>query len=151
DGVQGRISVAGEDGSDTLTVNDQGAAAGKTYVLTASTLARAGVTLVDSYGTLEHVTLNATGLTDTVVVRTTAPGTAVTVNAGFGNDVLFVAGLAGGLDGIQGRLELNGQEGQDGLIVDDSASSAGRSFTITSAGVAGSGSAGIDYFAAESV
>ncbi len=152
DGIQGRISVAGEDGSDTLTVNDQGAAAGKGYVLTASTLTRAGVVLVSSYGTLEQVNLNTTGLADSVAVRGTAPGTAVQVNAGFGDDTLTVGGAGGGLDGVQGPLGFNGQDGTgDRLIVDDTGSSAGRFFDVSTTSVARSGSAQIDYFLAESV
>src|SRR5262249_45548087 len=88
---------------------------------------------------------------DSVSVRSTAAGSVVTVNAGLGDDALTVGGVAGGVDGLQGSLVFNGQDGRDALTVDDALSSAGRAFPVPSPGVAPAGSAGISYAAAESV
>ena len=153
DGIQGRVSVAGEDGSDVLTVNDQGAAAGKGYTLTASSLTRAGNLLVDSYGTLERVNLNTTGLNDTIVVRSTAASTAVTVNAGFGDDTLTVANASGGLDGILGsaRVQRPGRHQATYSSSTTPAAAPAGPFVVKSSSVCRAGSRFISYVAAESV
>jgi hypothetical protein len=157
DGIQAALGVVGEDGTDTLTINDQGAASGKNYALSATSLTRGGITLLQNYATLEKINLNTTGLNDTISVRSTAAGTPVTVNAGFGDDVVTAGGGSGGLDGILSPLQINGQEGRDVLSLDDTGSGAARTFGVTSSGVSHSASSGfsflnfVNYIAAEGV
>jgi Ca2+-binding RTX toxin-like protein len=132
DGIQGQISVAGEDGLDHLMVNDQGATAGKGYVLTANGLTRNGSLLVDSYGTVEWVRLNTTAFNDSIVVRSTAEASDWYVKAGPRDDTLTAANTSGGLDGFLSRLQFDGEDGSlDRLIVDDTGSGGGRSFVVS--------------------
>lgn len=154
DSIQARITVSGEGGNDALTVNDQGAATGKSYILTDSFLTRAGVALVQ-YDTFETLNLNTTNLNDTISVRITSAGTVTRVNAGFGSDTLTVGNPSGGLAHIRGQIQFNGQDGTDALIVDDTANlgsqGLGRDFLVSATDIAWSGSLLTNYSAVESV
>jgi hypothetical protein len=135
DGIQTPLNVAGDDGNDTLTVNDQGAATGKSYTLTANSLTRAGVVIVNGLSTLETLNLNTTGLNDAIAVQGTPSGTAAAVNAGFGDDTMTAGGAVGGLNAVLSNVTFDGQQGNDVLTVDDTGGSAARAFTVTSSAV----------------
>src|SRR5262249_34127046 len=74
-------------GSDTLTLIDENVTVSSFYTVTSTTVTRqsfGGLT----YGTIENLTLNAGLAPDIINVTGTAPGTAVTVNAGGGDDII---------------------------------------------------------------
>ena len=64
-GIQGPISVYGQNGYDKLNVNDQDSVSGTTYTLTAKTLNRLNAAQIGYY-TVEALTLNMTGHDDVV-------------------------------------------------------------------------------------
>lgn len=146
--VNGGVHTAG----DKLVVNDQGAAAAKTYTVNNTSVGRTGAADI-SFGAIEGLTLNAGGGNDTVNVNSTAAATPVLVNAGGGNDHIEV-NTPVGLDGIQGALTVDGQGHLpdtigDGLELRDDPNASGHTYTVTENGVGRDGIAPITYVGVE--
>jgi Ca2+-binding RTX toxin-like protein len=130
DTILGAVTVQGGPHlvSDSLTIHDEGSAAGHTYTVTDTQVVRLGGPTV-SYGTVESLVLNAGSAIDTVNVYSvgTPP---VTINAGDQDDTIVVGHPANGLLEVLGPVIVNGQGGTDLLHVDDY-TSVGAYYTIT--------------------
>jgi Ca2+-binding RTX toxin-like protein len=107
------------------------------------------------YQGIEQLVLNASRHDDTINIRSTAVGTPVTVNAGAGDDVVNV-GVFGPeapppSEFIQGKVTVNGQDGADGVSVNDQGVVTGRTYTIEADSLSGSAMAPVRYATVEEV
>jgi hypothetical protein len=141
--IQGPITINGT-GSAPLVINDQNDPAAAAYTITASSVTRPGSAGI-TYGGVPAITVNGGGHGNTFAVLSTAAGTALTVNAGAGNDTISVGSAANTLDGIQGALTVNGQAGSNALKVNDQGSGTGHTYTLTATTLARTGAAAITY------
>jgi hypothetical protein len=152
DGILGPLTINGQGGTNTLAINDQGATTSKTYILTATTLARTGAALI-TYGTVQGLTLNCGSGGNPITVSNTASGYATFLNSGAGNDTVNVlnttgpfvidcgggsnnkvtVGNAGSVQGILGELDVKTTAAGSSysLTVDDSADTAVRGVDVT--------------------
>jgi hypothetical protein len=89
DPIDGALTLNGEAGSDTILVNDQGAAAGTTHTLNATTYTRNAVAPV-SYPGCEAMSINAGSADDTINVIAHPAGFALTVDGRSGLDAVLV-------------------------------------------------------------
>jgi hypothetical protein len=85
-GVQSALTVTGQ-GTDTLNINDQGTAAGQTYTITSTTVARTGGPTITYAGTAS-LTLNGAAGGNTFDVQSTGAATPVTIAGGSGTNSL---------------------------------------------------------------
>jgi parallel beta-helix repeat protein len=108
DPIQGSITVKGQGGSDTLTVNDQGSSAAHTYTLTDGSLSRTGAAVI-TYVTLGTLTVSGGSGGNTFQLQTTAAGPLTTLNSGAGDDTFVFTDQAV----VRGMLD--GQGGYDTL------------------------------------
>ncbi len=127
--LKGAVTVNGQDGTDTVYVNDQANASGDTYTISYLSLARpffGGL----SYGfTNEGLVLNAESGNNTINIRSSHSDTPLTVNAGAGNDTINVGG--GDLFPLAGAVRVNGQGGTDTVNVNDQLSFSSDTYTVT--------------------
>ncbi len=116
-------------GSDRLTVDDSGDAAGRSGSLSSNTLSGLGLGGAITYSGLSEVNVLLGRGNDTFRVTSTAAGVSTTVNAGAGSDTVTVgtnatAFAAPVLSFIRGGLTLDGGAGAaadvDTLTIDDS-------------------------------
>ncbi|MEW6157779.1 MAG: hypothetical protein AB1813_10120, partial [Verrucomicrobiota bacterium] len=154
-GLGAELTVNGDSGSDTLTVNDTGDTSGDSDgVLTGTRLTGLGMSAGLTYGTFETFNINLGsghdsfridsthaastfvrgGLgNDTVNVRSIQGVT--TVSNGSGDDVVNIGsaapGSGGNVDGIAAVLTVNGETGNDSLNVDETGDSNGNSGQLT--------------------
>ena len=89
DTLTGAFTVLGGPGQDLLLVQDNLAAAGKTYLLSATSLSRTGTGVVTFDPSLETLNLGTSSLTNTTQVSGTPPVTNVYLNSGGGTDLLI--------------------------------------------------------------
>ncbi len=159
DNIRDGLTVDGG-GTATLTVNDQNSGSFNTYWLSAGSVWRDGPHGPGiSYSGLRALTLNGSDhatqpyFGDTYNVTGTPGGTAVTINAGAGDDYVGVgvaeswrSAAATTLDPIQGPLTVNGQGGSlDSVYFYDQATAAGQTYTLTSTGLTRSGAAAMTF------
>ena len=89
--VGAMVTISGDDGTDQLLVNDQGAPASQVYDLTQSSLTRSGAGRIN-FGTIEKMEVTAGNFKDTVTVLAPAamgaPYPEVMFNGGGGTDAL---------------------------------------------------------------
>ncbi len=86
--VNAPLSINGGGGNDSMVLDDQAYPTSTTYVLTPTTVSRAGMATV-TYVAVESVTLNGGSGGDTYDVSGTAAGVKLTIDAGAGNDTLI--------------------------------------------------------------
>jgi hypothetical protein len=151
DSVAGPVAVNGQGGAPALVVNDQAGPAGDRCVLTASAFSRpnfGGLT----YGGIGALTINAATAEDPRInalnpqrtyVLSTAAGVSTTINAADGWHNIYVGlptsndlGTPGSpLDGILGPVTVVGQAHQDNVTLDDSASTAQKTYTLNATSI----------------
>jgi hypothetical protein len=143
DTIAGSLSIEGQPTTQVI-LNDQKAASGRGYTLTASRLtfnpSLAPLTL-DTVGT---VTLNA-GPAATTAVQGTDPATTVKLQLGTGSNHVTVGSAGGGLSAIQGPLIVNGKTGNDPLVLEDRHDALAITYTIGPNSVATTASASIQF------
>src|SRR5262249_3094505 len=95
-GIRGTLNVHGQDGlNDMLNVHDDGWTGGDYYILTDTGVQVPSILSMQlNYDTVENLTLTTGPGNDTVDVRSTPAGTAVTVNPGAGNNTLVRSTMA---------------------------------------------------------
>jgi Ca2+-binding RTX toxin-like protein len=135
DTLAGPLTVHGGPGADALTLHDAINPFGDTYALTATTVGRP-LTAPITFGTVESMVLNAGSGSSTFNIQGTAPGTAVTVHAGAGNDTIHVSPLDNFLNHLAGALTVQGGAGTDALHVHDQANPFSDPYTLTATTVA---------------
>jgi Ca2+-binding RTX toxin-like protein len=131
------LTIVGGTGRETLSIDDRAAAASQAYTITADRIARGGAGAVH-FQFLDEVNLLGGSGADTYDVRATAEGTAMTIDAGAGDDAVTV-GNSGGtvdspggtLDDLRGTLAVRGQDGEDRLTLNDQANLAVTTWTRT--------------------
>ncbi len=167
--ISAPLTINGDDGSDTLYVDDTGDAAPNTGTLTSTTLAGLGMSDGITYGTLEALNIGLGSGGDNFTIASTHAGTTTlnsnagadivnvqmigantTVNAGSGDDTINVGSLTpatgGTVNGISAPLTINGNDGGDTLNVDDTGDAAANTGTLTATTLTGLGmSTGITY------
>jgi Ca2+-binding RTX toxin-like protein len=140
DGVNALLTVNGGAGGDTMSVDDSTPGnIHKIGTLTSSTLR--GLELeqgIDYFG-LETLNIALAGGNNSFNIRSTSAAT--TVDAGEGNDNIFVGSAApaagGTVDAISGNLFVNGGGGSDSLILSDSGDTNPNTGTLTATTIAG--------------
>jgi acrosin len=125
------VTVDGEGGTDTLTINDSASAA-STYTITDTSVKSSLTNKAVTYLNAENVTLTAGAQADTFNVQSTNALTKLTINAGVGADKFNLGNAQNRLDDIKGSLVLNGQAGTDTLTLNDQGSTTAHAFTLTS-------------------
>jgi hypothetical protein len=128
------VTVYGGGGNDTVILNDASVSYYNTYNITGSTIGRSffgGVV----FNSVENVQLNSGNGNDTINVQSTAAETAVTVNAGGGDDVIDVGTSDYGLGALQGIVSVDGQNGSDTVCIQGGKQVLGSTYTITSTSV----------------
>jgi hypothetical protein len=149
DTLFGALTINGQGGTDTLSVDDTANPRGDAWTITASGLTRPNVPQVFiigsnpspvqiTYKKVAAVTLNAGNGNSAFSVQNTAAGTSMTLNVGAGNNTINVTtaasvpvGVIGSTDTLFGGLIINGQGGTDTLTVDDTANLRSDAWTIT--------------------
>lgn len=157
-GIASDLTLRGDAGANSLTLDDSLSAVAGTYSLTASQLLRPGATRPISFSAVRAITLIAGAAGDTVYVRETAAGTSTAVHTRSGNDTVNVGGSCAllfvyCLDPIDGALDIGAGAGTDSLIVHDDAAPAGHTYLLSAgspiSGLARSGAATITYSGVE--
>jgi hypothetical protein len=87
DDIQGTLAIDGQDGVDHLSLLDSSQTAGRSYAASGTGLTRGGMAPI-SYQGVEHVALKAGGGDDTVSVGSPAPGVALALEGGAGNNIM---------------------------------------------------------------
>lgn len=130
DSIGGDVTVDGEAGAaDAVNVNDQNDLGNDVYSVTASMISKPGFFLALS--TVESVTLNAGADANTVLVGSTGLNRPLAINAGAGNDVVQISSNTLNLNQIVGAVTVNGQAGNDAVVVHDEANLQDAIFDLT--------------------
>ena len=87
-GIQANLTVAGDDGQDTLSLNDQSRATPGTYSILGNFVTRSGISPVFFNADVEQVSLNTGIAADTIQVGNQPISPSFIVNAGGGSDQL---------------------------------------------------------------
>jgi hypothetical protein len=86
--LAGTLTIDGQDGTDTITLDDSAATFGQTYAITSTTVTRPGFVL--NYSNLESMSLLADPLNSAITVNSTAAGMTLSIDAGPGTDLINV-------------------------------------------------------------
>jgi hypothetical protein len=134
---------------DVLMLQDSGATAtldgtsgDDQFVITPTGVQLNGQTVLS--GPYSNLTLNGLGGNDTFTVLGTPAGSHVTLYGGGGNNTYHIGGdpQFGGpetLDAVLGSITIDGHAGLNALTIDDSAGTAGRTYTVSDSMVAWDG------------
>jgi hypothetical protein len=131
DPIQAPLTVDGQAGTNTMNVDDQGAASPEDYSLTTTTLTRPGAALI-IFGSIEDFTLQGSAHGNTFEVAATPKGMSVTLDTGSGDNTVSVGGTGLNLDTVQGPLTVDDQ-GKDTLNLNDQGTGSDGVYTLTSA------------------
>jgi Ca2+-binding RTX toxin-like protein len=123
DNILGSLKISGDDGVDSLVLDDAGDASGNSYTITSTSVARSGAALISfdmkdqTNSGLGSLTLNAGAGNDTVTVQSLGANVLATLNLGAGNDAVTLReGFF--LPQILSAVNVNGQAGADAILVD---------------------------------
>jgi len=154
--LSGNLTVLGEDGFNTLNIDDQNNSANDTYTLASSsqvssTISRTGAAKI-SYASLGAVNLFGGNGKDNYNVNGTPTGTFVGLIGGSGNDTFNMTPTSKNLANIQSGVAVVGETGSNTLNIDDQDNSATVVYSLDSDGVETSvvtraGAANISYYA----
>ncbi|MBN2475473.1 MAG: hypothetical protein JXB62_12755 [Pirellulales bacterium] len=131
--LRAAVTANGQNGHDQLIVSDAAYLSGTTYTVSASRVTDAYNNEV-FYGTLENLTLTTGPGNDRIDVLGTPAGQTTDINAGGGNDGIYVGN--GNLDSVDGDLLVRGQGGSDRLEIEDQATATSQIYIITDQNVA---------------
>jgi hypothetical protein len=138
--VNGVATVLGGGGTDTLVVIGS-SQADTCEVFAVASDAFVSCTAPVAFGvtatSIETITLNTGDENDTVTIKSTLSGQAVSVNGGNGNDTVIL-GNAGSTKSILGTVTVNGNSGTNAVTVDDQLSSSADVVTVSN-GTVGAG------------
>src|SRR5262249_18610370 len=122
-------------GTDTVNLFDQGSVVGNSYTLRVNSVTRTGAGVI-SYSDVEQLTLNAGSGADSAGVLGTADSMLVTLNMGNGNDVVNLGTRTGtSLDGFRRTITVNGEGGNDSIILNDQVDDSANTYVITATDV----------------
>lgn len=136
DNVDASLTIVGGAGNDSLTLQDTANVGAATWTINNNTINRGGLFGPLSYNTLELVTINASVEGDTFNINSLAAATDYVINAGDGNDVYNVGGVApGNTNSVDGDATLFGGGGTDTVNYNDQNNAAVTTYTLQSSGV----------------
>jgi hypothetical protein len=144
DNLYGPLSVTGgvPSGPTALSLDDSASVAAKSVVVTAGTVSGLSPAAI-TYGSLSSLAIGLGSGGDTVDIQSTAAGTATTITSGAGHDSFSVAPAVrtpgGSPAALAGPLSIDGGDGVNTLLVDDSSDTASRSVALTPASITGLG------------
>jgi hypothetical protein len=144
DTLAGRLNLEAGGGNDAVVVRDQGTTTPTGYYFSAVGVTR---TVTHSYSEVESVTFHGGSGGNTIAVGGLSGqpvNYALTLNTGAGSDSVEVGAVAG-LGSIRGPLTINGQDGSDTAILDDSQFDSSPTYTIAATSVSRTGAALISY------
>ncbi len=151
DQIRSLLWLDGQPGSDTLTVIDTTDVSADAMTLDEDEIGRgAGDTFLGStsagivYKDMAQLTVKMGSGGNTASIRATHPATKTSVKAGQGDDALLVANIAGKVNDIRSKLDIDGQGGQDVATVDDATETSASTVTVTHDQILGNGT----YFGA---
>ncbi len=148
DPIQGPLTINGQAGNSTLTVNDQNATADETYIVTANAVSRTRTATI-GYTNCANVAVYAgIGINNTFFIEATAAGTRTDVYGGTGTNEFVVTSALVTLDSIQGPLSLHGRSGpasESYMLLNDALNPLHQTWTLTAGTVNRSGTAPITY------
>lgn len=153
DTVRIALTVDGGDGDDNVTLDDQGDNSGNSYFINGSTVDRnnTGLPLL-THSAIESLNLLAGAGADSVSVESTAASLNTLINAGDGNDLISLGGDSALLNFIAGGLSVDGGNGSDALIANDSGDTSNNTGLLTANELSGLGLGGVvSYQAVESL
>ena len=133
DAIQGALTVNGGTGNARLTFNDQGtSSANLVYLVTDTSVSRGGFSPLVNYSHISNLVVNAgNGSNDEIAIIASSAGTAVTINAGTGNDFVHAGGsVIGNLGQIQGPVTVNGQGGNTRLTLFDQSTTTPKEYDV---------------------
>jgi hypothetical protein len=116
DFLNGGLTVNGGGGADVLTIDDRVAYAGQNYTVTSTTASRSGTATI-TFSDLESLVLNGGNGGNTFVVSDMAAGPSITLNTGTGDDVVEVNVSDVGGAPAYAPLTIDGQAGNNRLVV----------------------------------
>jgi Ca2+-binding RTX toxin-like protein len=156
DSIAGRLNVVGQSSNDAVFVDDTGDGSINVGVLTSSELTGLDMAAGIGYSGLQTLTVRLGTGNDTVNVQSTSASAVTTVATGAGTDTLNIGsaapGILGTLNGIAGRLIIDGQAGSDTANLYDTSDSASNTGRLTSTEISGLGlGLGIQYAALETL
>ena len=143
DGIDSLLTFDGGVGHDTALLNDIGDSTADQVTVTDTQVGNDtgdtffGVDGAFRYEDIEQLNIDMGRPGDVIRVKSTDPGTPVFIDGGLGNDQFFVNSFdapdkrTGNTDGIRSHLLLLGSQGDDLLLVDDSAGTDDDLVTIT--------------------
>jgi Ca2+-binding RTX toxin-like protein len=136
--IQGAVTVTGDAGFDTVTVDDENNPTAVPYTLTATQLTRAGAAAV-SFSTAEGLTLNGGSGNDRYFVESTSAATPVTITSGAGNDTFSLSPtardlgtLASSAPALGAAVTIADSGGTDSLVANDQNNAAVTTYQLTS-------------------
>jgi hypothetical protein len=128
--IQAPVWVLGQAGTNTLSVEDQGAPRSETYTLSATTVSRSGAGTI-TYSEIASLSLHCGNRGNSISVSGTQAGTSVDLYTGSGANTISVGGATKNLDGIHGPLKFHDQN-TDKLMLNDQGGTGGHGYTLTS-------------------
>ncbi len=134
DAIQGALVLYGEEGDDTLTVNDGLSAEGHDYVITSSTINRDGAAQV-TYSTIESVSILSGAGNDDFEVESLASSTSLTLGSGDGDDRVDLSPTDRTLSSIAGDVTFSAGLGDDTIALWDRDEAADVDFLVTSSSI----------------
>jgi hypothetical protein len=143
-GIKGFVDAYGA-GSTSLAVDDHLDSTSRTVTLTSGQLTGLGNAGPIAYGSgVAALTVDGSSKASSYNIQSTAAGSAVTVNAGIGNDT-FNLGSGNSLNAIQGALTVNGGGGSNTVNANDSGSASAQSYTLSKTTLTRSGGVVVNY------
>ena len=145
-GVVSPVTVDGQDGADTLTLDDRLTPTvsllneSTSFAVTDHDVTRyfsggprgfeTNVTSVVNYGAVEDVKILGRGRGTTFAVTTTAAGTPVEIQGGAEADSFVIGDATHSLDGLASLVTLDGKGGADTLVFNDTATAVEKGYVL---------------------
>ncbi len=143
--IDAPLFIDGGSGSDALAVVSTNTGGGATAEITSDAITGLGMAASGiGYDGMQSLTLSTSALSDSIRVRST--GTPLTINTGSGGDLVRLGSLgtttSAGLGNVNSifSVTVNGGDGTDSLVLDDSGETVASTFTVTSSTSTGMGS-----------
>ncbi|HVK14762.1 MAG TPA: hypothetical protein VM597_38850 [Gemmataceae bacterium] len=145
DDLGANLTLAGDAGSDSLTLDDTAAAAGLTYTVTNAAVSRAGASFGYDAAGFDQLTIAAGSSVDTINVRETKATIPVVIQGGGGPDVINIGNTVNRLTDILGPVTVQGGGTGDQLTILDQGASGAHNYTVGATTVDRSLAATITY------
>lgn len=159
--ITSKLTVDGGAGSNTLSLTATRFSDGATGFVTGSAITGFGLPgTTIFYANVAALNLTLSAANNNVFVQSLLAGTTLTIDAGFGDDLIRLGSNGFGLtptgtstvNAIKGPVVIVGNDGSDTVVVDDSGDTASNTGTISATGITGLGlTGGVGYSTVESV